>query len=182
MPMQPRFWICIFLVALLASFAHAGESKTVNTFNATIPDGWKTIDSDEPMIFMTKDGGYKQFVLIRERPLIEPFQFTKKTMRPDMMPEEAAQIIIGELLSDPNIRNCSVTENMPARIDGNNGFRLAFVYTDVDGYLFKLIFYGFIKDNTFYNLRYGATQEDYFQQDLKTFEGVLNSFRLTAAK
>jgi hypothetical protein len=181
MTKQPRFWICIFLAALLASFAHAGGSKTAYTFNAAVPEGWKTIDSEEPMLFMTKDGGYKQFVLIRERPLTEPFQFTKKTMRPDMMPEEAAQIIIGELLSDPNIRNCSVTENMPARIDGNSGFRLAFVYTDVDGYLFKLIFYGFIKGNTFYNIRYGATQEDYFQENLKTFESVLNSFKLTAA-
>lgn len=180
--MKPRFWICIVLAALLASCAHAGGSKPAYTFNAAVPEGWKTVATEEPMLFMTKDGGYKQFVLIRERPLTEPFQFTKKTMRAGTMPEEAAQIIINEILADPNIRNFSVTENIPARIDGNSGFRLAFVYTDVDGYIFKTIYYGFIKGDTFYNIRYGATQEDYFQQDLKTFEKVLASFKLAAAK
>jgi hypothetical protein len=167
--MKPRFWICIVLAALLASCAHAGGSKPAYTFDAAVPEGWKTVATEEPMLFMTKDGGYKQFVLIRERPLTEPFQFTKKTMRAGTMPEEAAQIIINEILADPNIRNFSVTENIPARMD-------------VDGYVFKTIYYGFIKGDTFYNIRYGATQEDYFQQDLKTFEKVLASFKLAAAK
>jgi hypothetical protein len=103
-------------------------------------------------------------------------------MRSGMMPEEAAEVIINEILADTNVRNFSVTENIPARIDGNNGFRLAFVYTDVDGYMFKTIYYGFIKGDTFFNIRYGATQEDYFQKDLKTFDGVLKSFKLAAAK
>jgi hypothetical protein len=180
--MKPRFWTCIILAALLASCAHAGGSKPAYTFNATVPEGWRTIATEEPMLFMTREHGYKQFVLIRERPLSEPFQFTKKTMRPDMMPEEAAQIIINEILADPNIRNFSVTENIPARIDGHNGFRLAFVYTDLDGYIFKTIYYGCIKDSTFYNIRYGASQDDYFKNDLKTFEGVLASLKLPPAK
>jgi hypothetical protein len=182
MTMRPRFWICIFLAAALASCAHAGGNKPAYTFNAKVPEGWKTIDSEEPMLFMTRDGGYKQFVLIRERPLSEPFHFTKKTLRAGMMPEEAAAVIVSEILADTNIRNFSVTENIPARIAGNSGFRLAFVYTDVDGYIFKTIYYGFIKGDTFYNIRYGATQEDYFQKDLKTFEEVLGSFKLAAAK
>jgi hypothetical protein len=180
--MKPRFWICVILAALLASCAHAGGSKPTYTFNAAVPEGWRTIATEEPMLFMTREGGYKQFVLIRERPLSEPFQFTKKTMRPDMMPEEAAEIIINEILHDPNIRNFSVTENIPARIDGRRGFRLAFVYTDLDGYIFKTIYYGFINGGTFYNIRYGASQDDYFKNDLKTFEGVLASFKLSPAK
>jgi hypothetical protein len=173
------FWAGVLLAALLASVVHAGP---VFTFKATVPEGWRTVDSEDPMLFMTKDGGYKQYVLIRERSVDEPFQFTKKTMRPDMGAEEAAQVVINELLADTNIRNFSVTENQPARIDGNSGFRLSFVFTDADGHIFKTIYYGFIKGGTFYNLRYGATQEDYFQNDLKTFEGVLNSFKLATSK
>jgi hypothetical protein len=121
-------------------------------------------------------------VLIRERPLTEPFQFTQKTMRPGMMPEEAAEIIANEILADKNIRNFSVTENTPAQIAGNKGFRMGFVYMDADGYMFKTIYYGFIKGNTFYNIRYAATQEDFFQNDLKTFENVFNSFKLVDMK
>jgi len=99
-----------------------------------------------------------------------------------MMPEEAAEVIVNEILADSNIRNFSVTENIPAQIAGNRGFRMGFVYTDADGYVFKTIYYGFIKDGTFYNIRYAATQEDFFQNDLKTFENVFNSFRLVNVK
>lgn len=179
--MKHRFWIVLILSALLASCAHGG-GKPALTFQAAVPEGWKQIPTDEAMMFMTKEGGYKQFVLIRERPLSEPFQFTQKTMHPGILPETAAEIIVNEILADTNVRNFSVTENLPARIAGNSGFRLAFVYTDADGYIFKTIYYGFIKGDTFYNIRYGATQEEYFQKDLKTFEEVFRSFKLVAAK
>ena len=179
--MKPRFWICVILLALLASCAHGG-GKPPLTFNAAVPEGWKQIATDDTMMFMTKDGGYKQFVLIRERSISEPFQFTKKTMLSGMLPEAAAEIIANEMLADKNIRNFSVTENIPARIAGNSGFRLVFVYTDADGYVFKTLYYGFIKGDTFYNIRYVATQEEYFQKDLKTFEEVFKSFKLVAAK
>lgn len=182
MTMKYRFWIGILLAGLLTSTVYAGGGSAALSFSATVPDGWRTVDCDEPMLFMTKDGGYKQYVLIRERPLDEPFRFTKKAMNASMGPEEAADVVISEILADTNIRNVSVTENIPARIDGNRGFRLAFIYTDVDGFIFKTVYYGFIKGEAFYNIRYGATQEDYFQNDLKTFEGVLNSFKLAAAK
>ena len=179
--MKHRFWICIILVTLLASCAHGG-GKPALTFNAAVPEGWKQIATDDAMMFMTKDGGYKQFVLIRERPLAEPFQFTQKTLQSGMLPEAAAEIIANEILADTNIRNFSVTENTPARIAGNSGFKLAFVYTDADGYVFKTIYYGFIKGDTFYNIRYGASQDEYFQKDLKTFEEVFKSFKLVAVK
>jgi hypothetical protein len=179
--MKHRLWICLALAALLAACAHAGSPQSL-TFNATVPEGWKKIDCDEPMLFMTKDGGYKQFVLIRERPLAAPFQFTQKTFRTGMMPEEAAEVIVNEIVADTNIRNFSLLENVPARVAGHNGFRLVFVYTDADGFVFKTIYYGFINGNTFYNIRYGATQDDYFQKDLKTFQQVFDSFRLVTAK
>ena len=179
--MKPRFWIGIILLALLASCAHGG-GKPALTFNAAVPEGWRQIPTDDAMMFMTKEGGYKQFVLIRERPLSEPFQFTKRMMQPGMIPEAAAEIVVNEILADSNVRNFSVTENTPARIAGNSGFRLAFVYTDADGFVFKTLYYGFIKGDTFYNIRYGATEEEYFQKDLKTFEKVFESFHLVAAK
>lgn len=179
--MTTRFWICLIVSAALISCAHGGGKPAYN-FNVTVPEGWKTIDSDDPMLFMTKDGGYKQFVLIRERPLAEPFQFTQRSMRKEMMPEEAAEVIVNEIISDTNIRNFSLLEKAPARIAGHSGFRLSFIYTDADGFNFKTLYYGFINGDSFYNIRFAATQEEYFQRDLKTFERVLESFKLAPAK
>ena len=179
--MKTRIWICVVLTVALAACAHTG-SKPPTTFNVAIPEGWRSINSEEPMLFLTKDGGYKQFVLIRERPLAEPFTFSQRTMRNGMMPEEAAELIVNEIIADTNISNFSLLENVPARIAGHSGFRLTFLYTDADGFVFKTIYYGFIKGNTFFNIRYAATQDDYFLRDLKTFQQVFESFNLAAAK
>jgi hypothetical protein len=179
--MKSRFWICVLLAVTLAACAH-GPSKPASTFNVAVPEGWRSINSEEPMLFLTKDGGYKQFVLIRERPLDEPFTFSKRAMRDGMKPEEAAEVIVGEIAADTNITNFSLLENVPARIAGHSGFRLTFIYTDADGFVFKTIYYGFIKGGTFYNIRYAATQDDYFNRDLKTFQQVFESFKLVSAK
>ncbi len=179
--MRSRIWLCLIAAALCVACAHAG-GKPALSFNVAVPEGWKQVDTDEPMLFITKDGGYKQFVLIRERPLSQPFQFSQKVMHAGIMPEEAAEIVVNELLSDTNIRNFSLLENVPARIDGRRGFRLSFIYTDADGFLFKTLYFGFIEGNSFYNIRYAATQEEYFQKDLVTFEKVVQSFKLATAK
>ncbi len=182
--MKPRVLICVLLALTLAACAH-GPSQPVSSFNVSVPEGWRQIQSEDPMLFLTKDGGYKQFVLIRERPLSEPFAFSKRAMRDGMQPEEAAELIVSEISADTNIRNFSLLENVPARIAGNTGFRLTFLYTDMDGFVFKTLYYGFIKGSTFYNIRYAATEggpQDYFQRDLKTFQQVFDSFRLVAPK
>ncbi len=180
--MRTRSWICVLLAAVLAACAH-GPSKPAANYKLAIPEGWKTINSEEPMLFLTKEGGYKQFVLVRERPLGEPFTFSKRAIVAGMKPEEAAELVVGEIAADTNITNFSLLENVPARVADNNGFRLVFLYTDADGFVFKTIYYGFINGGTFYNIRYAATQggkEDYFQRDLKTFQQVFESFKLVA--
>lgn len=183
--MKNRIWICVVLAVALAACAHTG-SKPPTSFNAALPEGWRTIDTDEPMLFMTKDGGYKQFIMIRERPLSDPFVFTQRTLYSGMLPEQAAELVVNEIIADTNISNFSLLENLPARIAGHSGFRLTFLYTDADGFIFKTIYYGFIRGTTFYNIRYGATEdptrENYFERDLKTFQQVFESFKLAAPK
>jgi hypothetical protein len=183
--MKNRIWICVVLAVALSACAHTG-SKPPTSFNAALPEGWRTIDTEEPMLFMTKDGGYKQFIMIRERPLSDPFVFTQRTMYSGMLPEQAAELVVNEIIADTNISNFSLLENLPARVAGHSGFRLTFLYTDADGFIFKTIYYGFIRGTTFYTIRYGATEdptrENYFQRDLKTFQQVFESFTLAAPK
>jgi hypothetical protein len=173
----------MFIASVVLACAHAGGGNPApTTFSVAVPEGWKTIPCDEPIIFMTKDGGYKQFALVQERPLGKPFQFSQRTIRNDMLPHEAAEVVIGEIMSDQNIRDFSLLENVPATVAGNRGFRLMFLYKDADGFVFKTLYYGFIHGELFYNLRYGATQDELFEKDLKTFKQVFDSFRLVTAK
>ncbi len=179
MKSRTMLWTC--LVLLSVACAHGGGKPTL-TFQAVVPEGWREIPNEEAMLFMTRDGGYKQFVLIRERPVAEPFRFTQRVLTAQMEPAEAAALVVQELSADTQIRDFQLLENTPATIAGHPGFRLTFTYADADGFVFKSIYCGFIRGETFYTIRYGATREDYFAKDLKTFEEVMQSFRLAAAR
>jgi hypothetical protein len=84
-------------------------------------------------------------------------------MRQGMLPEEAAEIVVNEHLADSNIRNFSLLENIPARIAGNSGFRLMFVYTDADGLVLRP-FCGFINGNTFITSAMPQTRKSIFRR------------------
>lgn len=179
--MKSRVMVWTCLVLLSVACAHGG-GKPPLSFQAVVPEGWREIPNEDAMLFMTRDGGYKQFVLIRERAVSEPFRFTQRSLNAQMTPAEVAALVVQELSADTQIRNFQLLENTQATIAGNPGFRLTFTYADADGFVFKTIYCGFIRGQTYYTIRYGATRDDYFAQDLKTFEEVMQSFRLAAAR
>jgi hypothetical protein len=137
------------------------------------------LNSDRYLL-ISKDGPFLQYVLIQERPMDRPFKHTRKTFRKGMLPQEAAEVIIDEIVSDPLVLNFQVIENIPAAINGYNGFRVVYTYKDQDGLKLQTIYYGFIEGEYFYNIRYTAAKRYYFDKDVGAFAQVLNSFRLTS--
>ena len=131
---------------------------------------------------ITKEGPFLQYVLIQQRQLDKAFKFTGKKIKSGMLPQEAAAIIIDELASDRNLNNFSIIENAPAVIDGHDGFKILFTYKDKKGSKFKTLYYGFVSDDSFYNLRYCAAMRHYFERDIAAFEQIIGSFKLVNAK
>ena len=174
--MKKFFWV---LLILIASCAHGVESQEPNyTFFVTIPEGWRKLDTDKFLI-ITKDVAYNQYALVQERPLDRPFKHTNKQLRRGMLPQEAAGIIVDEISSDINLSNFLLIANTPASIVGHRGFKILFTYKDQHGVEFKTLYYGFIRGEIFYNLRYTAKKVDYFVKELATFDKFVKSFRLT---
>ena len=99
-----------------------------------------------------------------------------------MLPQEAAGVIIDEIASDRRIYNFNVIENTPAIIDGREGFKILFTYKDKKGSTFKTLYYGFIREESFYNLRYNAAMRYYFEKDIAAFEQILSSFKVVKDK
>ncbi len=170
-----RILLAIF-VLLLGCAGGMQNGGPAHHFAVDIPEGWRQLDTNK-FFLVTKDGAYLQYALIQRRPLDKAFKHTKKKLRLGMLPQEAAGVIIDEIASDKNILNFQLIENTPASIKGNEGFKILFSYKDRDGSAFKTLYYGFIKDGLFYNLRYTAAKRHYFNKDLKTFEKFLDSFR-----
>jgi hypothetical protein len=182
--MKKACWLILVLGAagFMACAHSGGVSQSVSyEFTIDIPEGWRKIDNNR-YLFLTKESPFLQYVMVQNRPIGMMFRHTKKKMQREMLPEEAAQVIIDEIASDENIVNFIVLSNRPAKIQGHDGFQILFTYNDKEGSRFKTLYYGFIKEDTFFNLRYTASEQKYFQQDVGTFHRMLNSFQVVSAE
>ena len=128
---------------------------------------------------LTKNGPYLEYMLIQSRPLDKKFRFTKQVLDPDMLPHEAAQLIVDNLRSDSRFRNFHLLASEPAVAANRSGFKLTYSYLDSFGVTMKTIYYGFVLPDRFFNIRYSAAQRHYFEQELPTFETVLSSLQLS---
>ena len=174
--MMKKFFLIILIV--VAGCAHGTDIGAVpETYTVSTPRGWRKINT--PKYYMiTKEGAFLQYALIQERPIDKPFLYTKKKLKRGMLPQEVAGIVVDELSSDRNLTHFKLMDNAPASIKGNEGFKLIFTYKDRDGSSFKTLYYGFVRNGIFYNLRYTATKRHYFDKDVKTFYKLLDSFRI----
>ncbi len=177
------FMTCLILFFGCASMAqnHSLEKLPDSNFSIEIPNGWWKPEHIAKYI-ITKDGPFLQYVLIQQRPIDKPFTHTQKKIKSEMLPQEAAGIIIDELASDRYLTNFSVIENAPAVVDGHDAFKILFSYKNKKGAEFKTLYYGFISGDSFYNLRYCAEMQLYFEKDLPTFEQIIGSFKLNSNK
>ena len=147
-------------------------------FSIDIPEGWWRVKTDKYLV-VTRDGAFKHYVLVQERPLSKPFKNTGKILKPTLLPNEVAQIVVDEVSADPNLTGLQIIENNPATVAGKPGFQLTLFYTDPAGIIFKTMYHGCIHGDRYYNLRYAASEEKYFNEEAwQIFSGVRKSFKI----
>ena len=182
--MKKLLWFCLLIgvVSCLACAHGGGFTRPASYgFSVDIPEGWRKIDNNRYLL-VTKENPFKQYILVQNRPIGKSFRNTKKTMRMTMLPEEAAQIVIDELISDQNLINLKLLNNSPETIKGFAGFKILYTYQDAEGHSFKTLYYGFIKEDTFFNLRFTASDQFHFQRDIEGFRYLMNSFEIIKAE
>jgi hypothetical protein len=74
--------------------------------------------------------------------------------------------------------NFRVLDNTPATIKGYEGFKILYTYSDSEGQTYKTLYYGFLKEDTFFNLRFTAEGQIIFQRDISDFRSILNTFQI----
>ncbi len=181
--MRKLIFLFLFLVVAFTLTCQAGSSSksASQNFTVDIPEGWTKFSSSE-YFMLTREGVFSQYILVLQRRADEPFTHTENGLRKDMSPKEAAGVITDELSSDDNLVNFQFLEYMPTKVGGHNGFRIVFRYQDKNGRNCRTAFYGLLKGNWFYSLRYCAQEEKYVDEDLKAFEKVVNSFKISEEK
>lgn len=150
-----------------------------DTYAVQLPSDWK-MPSRLSYLLLTKDGVNLQNITIDRSHVDTPFSFTKKKFSPGMLSQEAAEIFLDNLASNEIITNFEVLENKPIKLSGHNSFRAVYTFKDKDKLKYRVVTYGFVREKTFYDLSYIAPVRHYFDKDIKTFEKLVQSFKLVA--
>jgi len=181
--MKKLLCLIFLFVASCASLGQPGNpSQSASpSFTLEFPEEWRKVTTGK-YLMITRDGAFAQYILVQQRHVDQPFNHTKKKIDKSMLPQEAAGVILDEITSDRTVLNFQVLENLPAAVNGYNGFRLVFTYKIKGGYKFKTLYYGFLQGDWLYSLRYNAADDRYSDKDLETFKEVLESFKIRAAQ
>jgi hypothetical protein len=174
----PRLLLFVALAGC-AAWQPSGGSLRTDTYAVEMPAGWMRLEPG-PYVMISRDGPFLQYMLLQERSVDRPFQHTRKALRPEMLPQEAAQVIIDDMRSDPAVSNLEIIENAPAVVDGHDGFRLVFSHRTPEGLAMLTAYYGLIHDRTYHSMRFSAAQRHYFDKDIQTFENLVANFRLVS--
>ena len=173
-----RFFYLLCLLLMAATACVATGPKDV-LYSVKLPDQWRMVETDDFML--TKDGPLTQYILVQQRSIEEPFTHTKRMFNKGMLPEEAAEVVLDEIASDRAVLNFHVIENTPAKLSRYEGFKVIFTYQTENGAGYKTIYYGFLKDNWFFSVRYNVSVNRESPQNLEAFQKVLDSFKLQGA-
>ena len=176
------------LICLILAFFFSGcapwmvvggpYENTKHNFKTEFPKGWRKFNLSKDDVLITKDGFTLQFIRISRNPIDREFEHTKKKLTKDMLPQEAAEIIIQNFRSNPDIINQELLLNYPATIGGYPGFNIAVSFQTNEGLSKKSIIYGFLSGSSYYEILYEAPERYYFSKDEADFEKVKDTFKL----
>src|SRR5260221_10691689 len=119
----------------------AATPRTTNNFSLDLPAGWMRANQDV-IVVATRDGPLLQQIFVERLQVGKPLPSTKKTIVADMMPQEVAEVVADDLVSNPGTKGIQIVENAPASVGGHPGFRILAAFKDRDGLKYKNVVYG----------------------------------------
>jgi hypothetical protein len=148
-------------------------------YSVELPSGWVRVNADNAVLLrLTRDGEALGKFVVRSVGVAP-----KDRIRPGMLPQEAAEVVIGILSGDRSAASFSLLENRPATLDGLPAFRLSIAWRDGDGGVARRgTWYGAISGDSYFEIYHLAAARYYFDRDASEFERLVSSFRIRAGR
>lgn len=185
MKMKKIFLIltCLVLTLFLGGCAPwvmvSGNYENISqNFKVELPNGWRKFNLSKDALLITQDGLTLQFIRISRNPIEKELPHTKKKFTKGLLPQEVAEIVMQNFRSNPDIMNQQLLANNPSEIGGYPGFNIVSTFQTKTGLTKKIIIYGFLSGNSYYEILYEAPERYYFKKYDTDFEKVKDSFKL----
>jgi len=165
--------------------AEEGKAFSQEGFTFVLPPRWSAPKDHQPkgrkkakekILLITRDGLLLDRVEFKKRLIGAGFDYTTKVLTPGMMPQEMAEVVLNDFEMNESMKNFRVIENKPATVAGIPGFRLVFSYRQDGDLAYQSVYYGFIKDDLFYSIRFSAPKRHYYEANVATAEQIVKSF------
>lgn len=169
----------LFLAGCASLWQPVPQQLIVGACSFRPPNGWMRLSTPSYEMF-SKDGPYLQYIFVQQRPLNQPFRHTHQVLNQTQLPNEAAEIVVDSLRSDPRIAGFHLISSQPVTLDGRVGFKLLYTHKDQQGVTIQSLYFGVSFENTFFNLRYTAAKRYYFDKNFKEFEQMIKSVHLSS--
>ena len=170
--------LIVLAAVLLVGLAACGKP----TFRVTQPQDWVPVLTTTDEATYTRDGILLQLIKVQTIPLTKDLPHTKKTLKKDMLPHEAAEVIADNFLNDPEFGHQRVIENSPTTIANQKGFFLHVSYQTKAGLTKQAQYCGTIVGEKLTLLLYEAPSRYYFDASLPAFMQVRQSFEFLSEK
>ncbi|MBP1740937.1 MAG: hypothetical protein H6Q48_3230 [Deltaproteobacteria bacterium] len=141
----------------------------------------RALDTESEHLLISRDGVLLQNIQIVRHNIKDPLKHTKKKLAKDMLPQEAAEVLLDNVASNPGSTDFRVLENSPVPIGGLPGFKATYTYRNRDGLKCKSVCCGVLAGETFFAITYNATERYYFDKDIETFWKIVQSFAFVKA-
>jgi hypothetical protein len=181
--MKKIVFLCVTLLltaCVIKQWEPTGGRYVMNSqgFAVDLPAGWKRYNQTQEALLLTRDGITLQQISISRRAIDKELPHTKKKFAKDMLPQEAAGFIIDDILSNPDFSNVELIDNSPVQVSGYPGFKIVYSYRTKQGLTRKVINYGLLHGDWYYELVCAAPARYYFERDSATFERIEQSFKI----
>lgn len=142
--------------------------------SADLPEGWARYTPERDVV-LTRDGFLLQSMRISRDDYGTEIPNTTRTIEKDMLPQEAAQVLIDSMSTDTDRHRLEVTDNQPAEVDGNPGFRVEVTYSTAEGPTMRETVYGVLTPDSYVLARYRAPDRYYHERTANDFEATVAS-------
>lgn len=184
-----RTALCVSL-ALLAlagctswQATRGGERYThkTNRLTAELPAAWYryTAAGRTGGLTLTKQGAPLGYIVVdRWRMDKAPLGHTQRRFREGMTPLEAAEIVLDNLRSSPDLPGAAVVATSPVALGGHDGFRVRVVYRPLGGASRTREVWGVLADSAYSEAVYDAPAQVYFDAHYDDFLRVTSSMQV----
>ena len=170
----------VFVISGCGPFVPA--PKRYSEFNSglqvDLPQKWLQFTKAKNGFTITRDGLRLEKITIKTTKVGKKIEGIERVYLPNMLPHEVADLSIGLIKAQPDVKSFEVHKVNAIQLAGQDGYRVDAVYIDEGGLVKRIRMDGAIVGKYVYELIYEAVDQVYFQKYESIYQNIVSSVKI----